>query len=76
MEFFGIGILGSILMFVGLLFSREKDNKANYAKQVGFILGVSHLCTLVSLPLYGNLFGFVPMLVTSVVLGTLLKGTK
>lgn len=61
------------LIFTCILFTREKESKVDYIKNVGFIFIISQICTLFTLPFYGNVFGITSMALTSIVLATLMR---
>jgi hypothetical protein len=68
-----LGIIFEPLIFLAILFTREKNSKIDYIKNVGFIFIIAQICTLFTFPIYGNIFGIFPMILTATVLGTLMR---
>lgn len=66
-----VGLI-SVVVFLVLLFTRERNNKMKYFTNTCLIFVVCQLCTAMSMPLYGNLFGLTSIALSSVVLATLM----
>ena len=72
MELF-IGCFLEIFIFFGIMFTRERNSKLNYVKNIGAIFIICQLCTLFTFPVYGNIFGLPSMIMTSMILGTMVR---
>jgi len=67
-----LGLVG-IIVYLSLLFTREKYTKKDYTFKVVVFVLIGLASAMVSVPLYGPIFGFTSIILSSVILATLVE---